>query len=138
LPLISLARRLVACLEAHQIEVEALYLFGSQARGEATPSSDIDLVLRSPSFATQSFWTRCARVGEALGGRPEPVQIDPVSGSEFDHSPHRRARIIESIRPALQLQYCRPRLRIAQVQPTPPTATKGLTPLIPLFETIIH
>jgi len=45
LSLSSLIRRLVACLEAKRIEVEALYLFGSHARGEATPASDIDILL---------------------------------------------------------------------------------------------
>ena len=35
LSLKGLVRRLVACLEAHAIVVEALYLFGSFARDEA-------------------------------------------------------------------------------------------------------
>jgi predicted nucleotidyltransferase len=105
-PLISLTQRLVACLEADRIEVEALYLFGSHARGEATPSGDIDILLRSPSFATQSFRTRCARVGEAIGGLPEPVQIYPVTGGEFDHP--EPGGFLEAIRPDLRLLYRRP------------------------------
>jgi hypothetical protein len=110
-PLTSLTQRLVACLEANQIEVEALYLFGSHARGDATPCSNINSLLRSSSFATQSFWTRCARVGEAIGGLPEPVQIYPVTGAEFDHP--EPGGFLESIRPDLRLLYRRPAPRRA-------------------------
>jgi predicted nucleotidyltransferase len=83
LSLKPLARRLVQCLERAGIVVEALYLFGSHARDEATEDSDIDILLVSPSFVGKPFWTRCMRTGEALSDIAEPVQLYPVTLDEF-------------------------------------------------------
>jgi len=101
----SLAPLLVACLEAQGIVVEALYLFGSRARRQETALSDIDVLVVSPAFASQGFWTRCARVGEALGEFPEPVQLYPVTAEELDHP--EKGGFLESIRPDLKLLYRR-------------------------------
>jgi predicted nucleotidyltransferase len=106
LSLKSLTRRLVRCLEMHGMVVEALYLFGSHARREATPDSDIDMLLVSPSFASQGFWARCAKVGESLTDLPEPVQLYPVTGAELRQP--ERGGFLESIKPDLQLLYARP------------------------------
>jgi len=103
LSLKSLARRLVRRLEERGIAVEALYLFGSHARGQAALESDIDVLLVSPTLATQPFWARCARVGEALGDLAEPVQVYPVTRSEL-HEPE-PGGFLASIRADLQLLY---------------------------------
>ena len=79
----GLGRRIAERLEARGIRVDALYLFGSHARGEATCDSDIDVLLVSPRFTAQGFCQRCLLVGRALSGLPEPVQVYPVSVSEF-------------------------------------------------------
>jgi len=109
LSLKSLAHRLVGRLEERGIAVEALYLFGSHARGQAAPESDLDLLLVSSAFAEQSFWARCARVGEALGDLPEPVQVYPVTRSEL-HGPE-PGGFLASIRPDLRLLYIRSKAR---------------------------
>jgi predicted nucleotidyltransferase len=106
LSLKSLTRRLVRCLEAHGIAVEALYLFGSRARREATPDSDVDVLLVSPTFASQGFWARCAKVGESLTDLTEPLQLYPVTATELQQP--ERGGFLESIRPDLQLLYARP------------------------------
>jgi predicted nucleotidyltransferase len=122
LPLTTLARRLATCLEAQGIVVDALYLFGSQARGEATPASDLDLLLVSPSFERQSFWSRCARVGEALGDFPAPVQVYPVTVEEFRHP--EPGGFLEALRPDLRLLYRRgPRRAVQRRGPRLPGGT---------------
>jgi predicted nucleotidyltransferase len=103
LSLKSLTRRLVRRLEEHGIVAEALYLFGSRARGEGTPDSDIDVLVVSSGFARQGFWARCGRVGEALGDMPEPVQIYPVTRTELRRP--EPGGFLASIQSDLQLLY---------------------------------
>jgi len=100
-----LSERLLGCLEAKGIRVEAMYLFGSHARNEATPASDIDVVVISPTFATRGFWARCALVGEAIGALAEPVQVYPVTRKEFDHP--EPGSFLESIRGEMKMLYKR-------------------------------
>jgi len=107
-----LAKRLVNCLEARGITVEALYLFGSQARLQATSSSDIDVLLVSGSFAGKEFWARCAQVGEAIGEISEPVQVYPVTEEEFSHA--EPGGFLESIRSELKPLYRRQPRRLAR------------------------
>jgi hypothetical protein len=102
----SLGRRVVHCLEAHGIAVEALYVFGSQARGKATRDSDIDLLLVSPWYAARSFWQRCLLVGTALGELPESVEVYPATVSEFRNP--EPGGFLESIRSQLKSVYQRP------------------------------
>jgi predicted nucleotidyltransferase len=109
LSLKSLGRRVVDCLEAHGIAVETLYLFGSHARGAETEDSDIDLLLVSPRYGAKGFWQRYGLVGRAISGLTEPVQVYPVTVSEFRNP--EPGGFLESIRPELKLVYQRPRCR---------------------------
>lgn len=80
------ADQVIACLQAHAAELHAagirhLSLFGSVARGEAGPDSDIDLVVELDcrkhitliALAELEF-----KLGDLLGGKvdllPEPIQ----------------------------------------------------------------
>jgi predicted nucleotidyltransferase len=103
----SLGRRVVRALQSHGIVVQAVYLFGSRARSEATQDSDIDLLVVSPHFAREGFWQRCAHVGAALGELPEPVEAYPVTVEEFRHP--EPGGFLESIRPQLKVLYRRSR-----------------------------
>ena len=66
----------LAVLRAREAElrsagVAALYLFGSAARGEATPTSDVDLFLDQAdleAFDLLDLINVSDRIGEALGG----------------------------------------------------------------------
>lgn len=104
-----LSKRLRRTLESRGIIVEAMYLYGSRARRQATPHSDIDVLVVSPTFAGKGFWARCALVGEAIGELTEPVQVYPVTPNEF-HKPE-RGGFVESIRPDILLLYRRPKGR---------------------------
>jgi predicted nucleotidyltransferase len=101
----SLTRRLVQCLEARGVVVEELYLFGSHARGEARPESDLDVLVVSPTFAGRTFWARCLQVGEALSGLPEPVQPYPVTPAEL--SKPEPGGFLAAVNPDLKLLYAR-------------------------------
>ena len=70
-----LTRRLLKCLDGHGIAVEGMYLFGSTARGEATPESDIDVLVefepgKTPGFA---FFGMQDELSEKLG---RPVDLN--------------------------------------------------------------
>ncbi|MBI4585806.1 MAG: nucleotidyltransferase domain-containing protein [Planctomycetes bacterium] len=48
--ILSVIRRYLAALKVHGIDAQRAVLFGSQARGQAHPLSDIDLVVIAPEF----------------------------------------------------------------------------------------
>src|SRR5260370_26032332 len=81
----SLGRRVAQCLERHWIAVDALYLYGSHARQDATEYSDIDILLVSPRFSVRGFWPRCQLVGTALGELSDPVEVYPVTSAQFQN-----------------------------------------------------
>jgi predicted nucleotidyltransferase len=75
----TLRERLIAFF-ADQPDVAAAYLFGSAARGEATPRSDLDMaVLLAPApTSPQEEWERREALSKALSrivGRPVDVVI---------------------------------------------------------------
>ena len=86
----------LAILRAHQAElrargVESLSVFGSVARGEAGPGSDVDLAARLPSDTTLTsvdlYWLR-EFIREALRANvdlvAEPIAFKPRLRREID------------------------------------------------------
>ncbi len=57
--------RYVEELRQQGVEVERVYLFGSQLRGTAGELSDIDVVVSSPDFADIEPWERARILGKA-------------------------------------------------------------------------
>lgn len=110
-----LSKQLSHSFESHGIVVEAMYLYGSHARDEATADSDIDVLVVSPAFTNRGLWSRCALIGNAIADLSEPVQIYPVSPSEFDQP--EAGGFLESISQDMKLLYKRPNRR-------PPTRGK--------------
>jgi predicted nucleotidyltransferase len=106
-----LTQRLLNCLESRRISVEAIYLFGSQARRQAGPESDIDMLVVSPAFSRRGFWARCAWVGEAISELHEPVQIYPVTPEELENA--ELGGFLEAIRPDLKPLYQRAKARVS-------------------------
>lgn len=101
-----LARQLVQYFKKIRVNVRALYLFGSQARQEATPDSDIDILVVSPTFNGLDLWTRYNRLGFVAGSFTEPLQFYPVTPREFRYP--EPGGFIQAIRPDLKLLYPRP------------------------------
>jgi uncharacterized protein len=70
-----------------EVHPEKIVLFGSRARGDATESSDIDLmVIESKPFdQTRSRFKEMARIWAALRNFRTPVDILLFSKDEVDH-----------------------------------------------------
>ncbi|MBM3985251.1 MAG: nucleotidyltransferase domain-containing protein [Planctomycetes bacterium] len=60
-----------------------IYLFGSQARGDAGPDSDYD-VLMVLDVLTDQRWRLCQQAYLALGGVPAAVDVDVCSLEDFE------------------------------------------------------
>jgi predicted nucleotidyltransferase len=58
-------------------------VFGSRARGDALSTSDLDLILVSPCFASMSFLERPVRVLESLG-YPGGLELLCYTPAEFE------------------------------------------------------
>lgn len=65
------------------IRAEAIYLFGSRARGRASADSDIDLVVVSRAFRRMGYLRSLALLGEAAAEILEPIQALPYTPAEF-------------------------------------------------------
>ena len=58
----------------HFPEVKATYLFGSRARGDWSPRSDVDIAIDAPSMTTANF----AKLWSAIDALPIAYPIDCV------------------------------------------------------------
>jgi len=74
----EIVRRLVAALEP-----ERIYLFGSQARGEAGPTSDIDLLVVVPR-SDEPGYVRDRAAYHALWGIEAPVDVVVWTREEYE------------------------------------------------------
>ena len=72
------ASRLLAALNKKYIITKAI-VFGSRARGDHRPSSDLDILLVSPDFSALPFIDRPAEVLRYWDGKydPEPLCYTP-------------------------------------------------------------
>jgi predicted nucleotidyltransferase len=96
----SLVEDVVSTLQAHESELRAagirrLSLFGSVARGEATPDSDVDLVADlDPEARIDLFQlTALERRIAALLGRPVDLQPEPIEKARLKANIERDRRI---------------------------------------------
>ncbi len=78
LPEEYLSRIVASIVEA--VPVEAIYVFGSYARGEETDESDLDLYVVTRDD-DESRFTRAGRVGRALlwMGMPKDILLGPAN-----------------------------------------------------------
>ncbi|EFK11974.1 putative toxin-antitoxin system, toxin component [delta proteobacterium NaphS2] len=70
-------------LEAINIHVDQLILFGSHAEGSAREDSDIDLVVISPSFAEKSYWERINILSDAIYEVFAPIEASAFTPDEW-------------------------------------------------------
>ena len=66
-----------------RIRVEAVWLFGSRARGDARPDSDVDLIVVSPDFRGLDLVER-SRLIRPCWEADISVDILPYTPEEFD------------------------------------------------------
>jgi predicted nucleotidyltransferase len=75
--------RLVGELLARGIRPQQVILYGSQAAGTATESSDIDVVVISESFSGKSFWERIEVLADAIYAVYAPVEAVAMTPEEW-------------------------------------------------------
>ncbi len=79
------------------VNVEAVILFGSYAKGCAREWSDIDIAVISPEFESLTTWQRQDRIARATVGRPFRIARIGFASSEY-HNPGPHSFIREIIR----------------------------------------
>lgn len=70
-------------LEAVNIRIDQLILFGSHAEGTAREDSDIDLVVISSSFADKTYWERINILTDAIYRVFEPIEASAFTPDEW-------------------------------------------------------
>lgn len=70
-------------LEAINIHIDQLILFGSHADGSAREDSDIDLVVISSSFAEKGYWERINILSDAIYQVFEPIEASAFTPDEW-------------------------------------------------------
>lgn len=73
-------------LEARDIEVEQIILFGSHAQKSSRQDSDIDLIVISTSFADKSYWERIDILSEAIYDVFAPIEASAFTPDEWRNS----------------------------------------------------
>jgi len=76
------AIRLAAVLRA-AMNPDAIYLFGSHARGDSGPDSDIDLLVVVPSSDRSRYW-RAVEARRICQDVPVPKDLVVLTRSEFE------------------------------------------------------
>lgn len=66
---------------AQKFHPEKIILFGSHARGEAGPDSDVDLLIVMPFKGSKL--NKAVEIGVALGNRPFPMDIIVTRPEDF-------------------------------------------------------
>ncbi len=79
-------RRYLETLKQMGIRVERVYLYGSQARGDAHAGSDIDLIVVSPDWAGYSLRERLEILGVAAARILEPIQAQGFTPHEIEQA----------------------------------------------------
>lgn len=87
----------LAALSRHGIHAEAVYLFGSRARGDARPDSDVDLIIVSSAFRDMPVWKRWEVLGDALSEVLQPIEGLAYSPEEFESKKNRPASFLGHI-----------------------------------------
>ena len=84
----------IAALRRHGIPTEKVFIFGSRARGDARPESDIDLIIVSSAFTGMPAWKRWEVLGDALAEVLEPIEALAYSPEEFEAKKNRKASFL--------------------------------------------
>ena len=70
-------------LEAVNISIDQLILFGSHAEGTAREDSDIDLIVISSSFADKTYWERINILSDAIYAVFAPIEASAFTPDEW-------------------------------------------------------
>ena len=92
------------------VDPDEIILFGSRARGETRPGSDIDLLVieSDPFSASHSRRKELARVCRALARYAVPIDVLLYSRAELAHWRHSRTHVIGRALRDGKVLYARP------------------------------
>jgi predicted nucleotidyltransferase len=71
-------------VEAQNVKVEKLILFGSYATGANREGSDIDVVVISKDFAGKDYWERTDILSQAIYEVFEPIEAVALTPDEWE------------------------------------------------------
>jgi predicted nucleotidyltransferase len=81
---VAVVERFTCELQARGIRPQMVILYGSQAAGTATETSDIDVVVISESFSGKSYWERIEVLTEAIYAVYAPVEAVAMTPEEWE------------------------------------------------------
>lgn len=93
----AIVRAYLAEVMKHGIKLEFAYLFGSHARGDPHPDSDIDLLLVSWDFADMPVTQQWRILGKAALALMEPVEPLAYTPEEVEACMQREGNFIRHI-----------------------------------------
>lgn len=85
------------CRLIAQLHPDEIWLFGSRARGDHRPDSDIDLMVVLPDGLEPAAYTLKAANRPLLGGGV-PVDVLPVARSAFDDDPEALGGLVGTVK----------------------------------------
>jgi predicted nucleotidyltransferase len=80
---VGIIERFVQELQLRGIQPQQVILFGSQAKGSATETSDIDVVVISENFSGRSHWERIEVLADAIYAVYAPVEAVAMTPEEW-------------------------------------------------------
>jgi predicted nucleotidyltransferase len=93
----EIVRAYLVELKKYGLKVERAYLFGSQARGDNDPDSDIDLLLVSSAFAEMPVTEQWKILGKAVLALMEPIEPLTYTPEEVQDCLEREGNFIRHI-----------------------------------------
>ncbi len=77
--------RFKKAIEAQNVKVDRMILFGSQATGKAREGSDIDVVVISEDFKDKGYWERIDILSAAIYDVFEPIEAVAMTAEEWSN-----------------------------------------------------
>ncbi len=82
--IIDIVNRFTQLLQAQDIKIHKIILYGSCASGTSREGSDIDVIVVSEDFAQKDYWERIEILTEAIYQVFEPIEAVAMTPEEWE------------------------------------------------------